>query len=72
MLAGRVLGHRNLRMWAGALRLITAPVFACLMFPVLPFASGFLQKSYGFGPILVVGSLAYVVSGLAIWYFERE
>lgn len=35
-------------------------------------ASGFLQKSYGFGPILVVGSLAYVVSGLAIWYFERE
>jgi predicted MFS family arabinose efflux permease len=35
-------------------------------------ASGFLQKSYGFGPILVVGSLAYIVSGLSIWYFERE
>lgn len=124
MLAGRVLGHRNLRMWAGTLRLITAPVFACLMLPVLPFAifgafgraffmggsftlndvlvmqlvnakqrgrlaslmtmfwslgwgisstaSGYLQQSIGFAPLIGMSAVAYVLSGLSIWYFERD
>jgi predicted MFS family arabinose efflux permease len=124
MLGGRLLGHRNLRMWAGTLRLITAPVFACLMLPVLPFAifgafgraffmggsftlndvlvmqlvsakqrgrlaslmtmfwslgwaisstaSGYLQQSIGFAPLIGMSAVAYVLSGLSIWYFERD
>lgn len=121
---GRWLGHRNMRIWAGALRLITAPVFACLMIPVLPLAmfgafgraffmggsftlndvlimglvnprqrgqmaslmtmcwsmgwaiastaSGFLQASLGFAPLIAMSAVAYVCSGLSIWWFERD
>lgn len=124
MVAGRWLGQRNLRFWAGALRLITAPVFACLMAPVLPLAivgafgraffmggsftlndvlvmglvhpqqrgrmasimtmfwsmgwaiastaSGFLQESVGFAPLIAMSAVAYVFSGLSIWWLERD
>ena len=34
--------------------------------------SGFVQTSYGFTPLLILGALAYVLSGLAIWKFERD
>jgi MFS family permease len=34
--------------------------------------SGYVQTAYGFTPLLVLGALAYVLSGLAIWWFERE
>ena len=121
---GRWFGQRNKRIWAGTLRLITAPVFACLMIPVLPLAifgafgraffmggsftlndvlimelvhprqrgqvaslmtmfwsmgwaiastaSGFLQASIGFAPLIAMSAVAYVCSGLSIWWFERD
>jgi predicted MFS family arabinose efflux permease len=34
--------------------------------------SGYVQTSYGFTPLLILGALAYVLSGLAIWWFERD
>ena len=34
--------------------------------------SGYVQTSYGFTPLLILGALAYVLSGLAIWKFERD
>ena len=34
--------------------------------------SGFVQTSYGFTPLLILGAMAYVLSGLAIWKFERD
>lgn len=50
LLAGRWLGQRNLRQWAGLLRIITAPIFACLMIPVLPFAlMGYFGRSFLMG-----------------------
>jgi MFS family permease len=124
LLAGRWLGQRNLRHWAGLLRLITAPIFACLMIPVLPFAlvgyfgrsflmggsfalndvltmhlvnarqrgrvaslmtvfwsagwgisatlSGYVQTGYGFAPLIAFSAVAYVLSGLAIWFFTKD
>lgn len=124
LLAGRWLGQGNLRHWAGALRVVTAPVFACLMIPALPFAlvgyfgrsflmggsfalndvltmhlvnarqrgrvaslmtvfwsagwgiaasvSGYIQKDYGFAPLIVFSATAYVLSGVAIWLFAKD
>lgn len=124
LLAGRWLGQRNLRYWAGLLRLVTAPIFACLMIPVLPLAllgyfgrsflmggsfalndaltmhlvnarqrgrmsslmtvlwsagwgisatlSGYLQKDYGFAPLITLSAVAYVLSGVAIWFFAKD
>ena len=34
--------------------------------------SGYVQTSYGFTPLLILGALAYVLSGLAIWKYERD
>jgi predicted MFS family arabinose efflux permease len=34
--------------------------------------SGFVQTQYGFTPLLILGSVAYVLSGLAIWYLQRD
>jgi hypothetical protein len=46
-------GNGNLRHWAGLLRLVTAPIFACLMIPVLPFALvGYFGRSFLMGGAL--------------------
>lgn len=34
--------------------------------------SGFVQTQYGFTPLLILGSVAYVLSGLAIWYLQQD
>jgi predicted MFS family arabinose efflux permease len=35
-------------------------------------ASGYLQQSIGFAPVIGMSAVAYVLSGLSIWYFERD
>lgn len=34
--------------------------------------SGYMQASYGFTPLIMLGAIAYVLSGLSIFYFQRE
>ena len=34
--------------------------------------SGYMQTSYGFTPLIILGAIAYVLSGLSIWLFQRE
>ena len=34
--------------------------------------SGFVQTQYGFTPLLILGSVAYVLSGLSIWYMQQD
>ena len=34
--------------------------------------SGFVQKGYGFAPLIMFSAVAYVLSGLAIWIFTKD
>jgi predicted MFS family arabinose efflux permease len=33
--------------------------------------SGFVQTSYGFTPLLILGSIAYVLSSISVWHWQR-
>jgi predicted MFS family arabinose efflux permease len=34
--------------------------------------SGFVQTSYGFTPLLILGAIAYVLSSVAVWLWQRD
>jgi predicted MFS family arabinose efflux permease len=34
--------------------------------------SGYVQTSYGFAPLIAFSAVAYVLSGLAIWFFTKD
>lgn len=34
--------------------------------------SGYLQKDYGFAPLITLSAVAYVLSGVAIWFFAKD
>jgi MFS family permease len=34
--------------------------------------SGFVQTSYGFTPLLILGAIAYVLSSISIWQWQRD
>jgi MFS family permease len=34
--------------------------------------SGYLQQSIGFAPLIAMSAVAYICSGLAIWFLAKE